>query len=235
MASAFLVENRTLTRCTMSRWKTVFRPATPHPRGNSFLIGRPLFSLYLMRVIDQKKSGFQPLAFGLTVAAALLRLIPHPPNFAPIGAVALFGGAKLKGWQAYVVPLLAMLVTDPIRSLMEGGYAAYSWFTLVIYSSFLVSVVLGRVFLRQTNSVPRIAGVVFLGSLQFYLITNFAVWAGAQTLYAHSWAGLMECYAAALPFFGRTVLADLFYTGVLFTAYALLNRRFAGAHEPQAA
>ena len=185
--------------------------------------------------MDQKKTGFQPLALGLTVAAALLRLVPHPPNFAPIGSVALFGGAKLKGWQAYVVPLLAMLVTDPIRSWMEGGFAPYSWFTLVTYSSFLISVVLGRLFLRQTNSVPRIASVAFLGSLQFYLITNFAVWAGAHTLYAHTWAGLVECYVAALPFFGRTVLADLFYTGVLFTAYALLSRKLATTQHPQAA
>ena len=176
---------------------------------------------------DRKSAGFQPLAFALTVAAALLRLAPHPPNFAPIGSVALFGGAKLRGWQAYLVPLLAMAVTDPIRSWMEGGYPAYSWFTLITYGSFLVSVILGRTFLRHSNSVPLIASVAFLGSLQFYLITNFAVWAGAQTLYAHTSTGLMECYIAALPFFGRTVLADLFYSGILFGVYALLNRRFA--------
>jgi hypothetical protein len=185
--------------------------------------------------MDQKKSGFQPLAFTLTVAAALLRLIPHPPNFAPIGSVALFGGAKLRGWQAYLVPLLAMVVTDPIRSRMEGAYAAYSWFTLIIYSSFMISVLLGRLFLRRSASVARIASVTLLGSLQFYLVTNFPSWASAHSLYAHTWSGLMECYTAALPFFGRTLLADLFYTGLLFTAYALLNRKYAASHEPQAA
>ncbi len=90
--------------------------------------------------MDQRKPSFQPLAFTLTVAAALLRLAPHPPNFAPVGSVALFGGAKLRGWQAYCVPLLAMLVTDPIRSRIEGNYAAYSWGTLIIYASFLINV-----------------------------------------------------------------------------------------------
>ncbi len=96
--------------------------------------------------MDRKKTGFQPLAFTLTVAAALLRLVPHPPNFSPVGGVALFGGAKLRGWQAYLVPLAAMLLTDPIRSWMEGGYPAYTSFTFVIYGCFLISVVLGRMF-----------------------------------------------------------------------------------------
>jgi hypothetical protein len=185
--------------------------------------------------MDQNKTTFQPLAFTLTVGAALLRLIPHPANFAPIGSVALFGGAKLKGWQAYLVPLLAMLVTDPIRSRMEGGYPAYSWFTLITYSSFIISVILGRVFLRRSASVPRIASVTLLGSLQFYLITNLPSWAGSHSLYTHDWSGLVACYVAALPFFGRTVLADLFYTGVLFSAYYLLKRKFSPSHEPQAA
>lgn len=183
---------------------------------------------------QQNKTAFQPLGVTLTVAAALLRLVPHPPNFAPIGAAALFGGAKLRGWQAYLVPLLAMALTDPIRSWMEGGYPAYSWFTLVTYSCFLFSVILGRVFLRRSVSVPRIATVAFAGSLQFYLITNFAFWATPQALYGHTWAGLTACYVAALPFFGRTLLADLFYTGVLFSAYALLSRRLIAA-QPQTA
>lgn len=181
----------------------------------------------------EKKTGFQPLAFTLTVLAALLRLVPHPPNFAPIGSVALFGGAKLRGWQAYLVPLLAMLITDPIRSRMEGGYPAYGWFTVVAYSSFMISVVLGRVFLQGSPSVKRIASIAFLGSLQFYLITNFPSWLGAHSLYAHNWSGMVTCYVAALPFFGRTLLSDLFYTGVLFTVYYLLQRKFAS--EPQTA
>lgn len=185
--------------------------------------------------MDQKKTGFQPLAFTLTVVAALLRLVPHPPNFAPVGSVALFGGARLRGWQAYFVPVAAMLMTDPIRSRMEGGYAAYSWMTLIIYSAFLINVVLGRVFLRQSSSPWRIGAVAVAGSLQFYLITNFPSWASAGSLYPHTWSGLTACYVAALPFFGRTVLSDLFYCGVLFSAYALLSRRAVAERQRQAA
>lgn len=185
--------------------------------------------------MDQTKTGFQPLAFTLTVGAALLRLVPHPPNFAPVGSVALFGGAKLRGWQAYVVPLAVMLMTDPIRSRLEGGYAAYSSATLVIYTAFLINVVLGRLFLRSSSSPWRIASVAVAGSIQFYLITNFPSWWASDSLYAHTWSGLVACYVAALPFFGRTLLADLLYSGILFSAYALLSRRVASEHRHQAA
>ncbi len=181
------------------------------------------------------KNGFQPVAFTLTVLGALLRLVPHPPNFAPVGSVALFGGAKLRGWQAYCVPLAIMLVTDPIRSWMEGGYAAYSWATLVIYSCFMLNVVFGRVFLRNSSSPWRIGSVAAAGSVQFFLITNlYEFWRGLA-LYPHTWNGLVACYVAALPFFGRTLLSDLFYSGVLFSLYALLMRRFPAEQQTQAA
>jgi len=175
--------------------------------------------------MDQQKSSFQPLALTLTVLAALLRLVPHPPNFAPIGGVALFGGARLRGWQAYCVPLLAMLLTDPLRSRLEGGYPAFWWATPVIYSCFLINVLLGRVFLRHSSSTTRIVCIALAGSVQFYVLTNLFEWWHGITPYAHTFSGLIECYVAALPFFGRTVLADVFYSGALFTAYALLSRR----------
>ncbi|HEX4810781.1 MAG TPA: DUF6580 family putative transport protein [Bryobacteraceae bacterium] len=176
--------------------------------------------------MEQSKTSLQPAALTLIVLAALARLAPHPPNFAPIGAAALFGGARLRGWQAYVVPLLAMLVTDPILNWMYGVHT-FSVMTVVIYLCFLVNVVLGRSFLRETNSVQRIAGVAMVGSLQFFLITNFFVWLGAREFYPLTASGLAACYVAGLPFFARTVLGDLFYSGILFTAYALYSRRVA--------
>ena len=174
--------------------------------------------------MEQKQAGFQPLAFTLTVLAALLRLVPHPPNFTPVGGVALFGGAKLPGWQAFVVPIAAMLLTDPIRSLLEGHYPAYSWVTLLVYGCFLINVVLGRAFLRHSQSVTRVASVALLGSIQFYLLTNLPSW-WSDPAYGHTFSGLIACYVAALPFFGRTLLGDLFYSGVLFSTYRVLSRR----------
>lgn len=175
--------------------------------------------------MDQRKSSFQPLALTLTVLAALVRLVPHPPNFAPVGGVALFGGAKLRGWQAYCIPILAMLLTDPIRSRLEGGYPVFWWATPIIYGCFLINVLLGRIFLRRSSSPRRIACVAVAGSLQFFAFTNLFEWWGGITAYPHSLSGLIECYTAALPFFGRTLLADLFYSALLFTAYAILSRR----------
>jgi Family of unknown function (DUF6580) len=183
--------------------------------------------------MEQSKAPSQYAAMTLTVLAALARLVPHPPNFAPIGAVALFGGARLRGWQAYTIPLLAMLVTDPILNWMHGVHTI-TVMTLVIYGCFLLNVFLGRSLLRDTNSVSRIAAVALLGSLQFFVITNFFVWLSARELYPLTSSGLVACYVAAIPFFAWTALGDLFYSGLLFTAYALYSRRLtarsAGQH-----
>ena len=177
--------------------------------------------------MERKGSGVQPIAISLTVLAALLRLVPHPPNFAPIGGIALFGGSRLNGWQAYLVPLLAMLVSDPLVSLAMGA-PAYSWMTPVIYGCFLINVILGRFCLGSSPKVARIVCFALIGSVQFYLITNFFVWAHSAALYPHTMTGLMACYIAALPFFSNTVLADLFYSAVLFGAYAFLRDREPG-------
>jgi len=186
-------------------------------------------------MMDDSKRGIQPMALTLTVLAAFARLIPHPPNFTPVGGVALFGGAKLRGWQAFLVPLLAMIATDPIRSRLEGNYAPYSWATLVIYGCFLINVVLGRAFLRHSSSARRIVSVALLGSLQFFLLTNLYEWWAGMAFYPHTFAGLLLCYTAALPFFARTILGDVFYTAILFGAYALLKRRTIAAHPTQPA
>ncbi|MGC2660565.1 MAG: DUF6580 family putative transport protein [Bryobacteraceae bacterium] len=174
--------------------------------------------------MEQSKNSSQHAALTLTVLAALARLVPHPPNFAPIGAAALFGGARLRGWQAYFVPLLAMMVTDPILNWIHNVHG-FSAVTVAIYGSFLINVLLGRTFLRDTNSVPRIASIALLGSVQFFASTNFFVWLSARGYYPLTSSGLIACYAAALPFFAWTVLGDLFYTGILFTAYAWYSRR----------
>ncbi|HEY7208769.1 MAG TPA: DUF6580 family putative transport protein [Bryobacteraceae bacterium] len=179
--------------------------------------------------MQDKRPSFQPLALGLTIAAALLRLVPHPYNFTPVGGIALFGGARLKGWQAYVIPLLAMLITDPILSSM-AGYPMYSPATLIIYFSFLIYVVLGRFLIGNSTNPLRIGAVALAGSVQFFLITNLFVWMGDKT-YPHTLAGLASCYVAALPFFSRTLVGDLFYAGVLFTAYALAERKLEPAEK----
>lgn len=164
----------------------------------------------------------RPLALTLTVFGALLRVLPHPPNFAPVGGTSLYAGARLRGWQAYLIPLAIMLVTDPLLAAIYG-FKAFSWMTPVIYACLMVNVWLGRT-LRASESGTRIAATAFLGSLQFFVVTNLVMWMRG-TMYTHDAVGLMTCYAAALPFFGRTLISDVLYSGFLFTAHAYLSRK----------
>ncbi len=160
-------------------------------------------------------------ALTLTVVGILGRRAPHPYNFTPVGGGSLFAGARLGGWMAYLVPLLVMTATDPILGALYG-FRPFSKGTPIIYGCFLLNVVIGR-WLRASESPIRIGAAAFLCSLQFFLVTNFVVWSGSR-IYARSWDGLAACYAAALPFFGRTLAGDLFYSALLFTAYAWLVR-----------
>jgi len=155
----------------------------------------------------------RPLAIGLTVAGALARLMPHPWNFAPVGSISLFGGARLRGWQAFALPLALMAITDPLL----GGYSVATPF---VYLSFLITVWVGRR-LQGTENPLRIASASVLCSVLFFVLSNFGTWLG---WYPHTMAGLTTCYVAAIPYFGRTLMSDLLYTGALFGLHSWLSR-----------
>jgi hypothetical protein len=157
----------------------------------------------------------RPVALGLTVLGAVARVVPHPWNFAPVGGMSLFAGARLPGWQAYLLPIVLMAVTDPF----VGGYSRATPF---IYLSFLINVAIGRK-LRATENPLRIGGAAVLCSVQFFLISNFAVWLGFN--FPHTWAGLVSCYTLALPFFAPTLVSDLLTSGFLFGLHAVLTRK----------
>ena len=166
------------------------------------------------------KSVERPLALSLVVLGGLARIAQYL-NFAPVGAVSLYSGARLRGWKAYLLPLFLMAITDPL----VGGY---SFATPFVYASFLVSVWIGTR-LRSTENPAWIGGAALLCSMQFFLITNFGAWLGMPQVYARSLAGLVNCYMAAIPFFGRTLASDLVYTGVLFGLHAWLSRKVVPA------
>lgn len=175
------------------------------------------------RAASAGRSRLEPLALGLTIFGGFLRLLPHPPNFAPAGSLSLFAGARLRGWQAYLVPVLLMAVTDPLRvALFHPGYPAFSSRTPFIYGSLLLSVWIGSRWL-QNPSVARVAAAASVASLQFFLVTNTAEWL-LGAMYPHTAAGLLACYIAAIPFFGSTLASDLLYSGLLFGLYAWSRR-----------
>ncbi len=163
---------------------------------------------------------------GMILAAAAARLLPHPPNFTPIAAIALFGGAQFSNrGMAFVVPFAAMFMAD-----MLIGFHALMPF---VYGSFALAVCLG-IWLRQNRTVARTLLAALTGSMLFFVITNFAVWAKLGS-YPATGAGLMACYVAAIPYFQNTVLGDLFYTAVLFGGLSFAQVRFAGMRECNAA
>lgn len=161
---------------------------------------------------------------GIVVAAAALRILPHPMNFAPIGALALFGGAYFSSKRAALaVPLLSIVAGD----IFIGFHRLIPW----VYASFLMSVAIGFV-LRRKKNAPRIGAATFAESIQFFLVTNFGMWASSVGNYPRTYAGLGECYFAALPLFWNTLAGDAFYAALLFGAMALAEKRFPALREP---
>ena len=154
-------------------------------------------------------------AFVLLVA--LVRLMPHPPNVAPVAALALFGGAHFtrKAW-AFVVPLVAMLLSDAVLG--------FHGLMPVVYGAFAATVGIGLL-LRRRRSPLRIAGASLASSVLFFTVTNLGVWA-LGSLYPKTIGGLVACYVAAIPFFHNTLLGDAFFTAVLFGGLALAEWRF---------
>jgi hypothetical protein len=164
------------------------------------------------------------LVVGIVVAAAALRIVPHPMNFAPIGAIALFGGAYFSSKRAaFVVPLLSLVAGDI--------FVGFHPLLLYVYASFLVSVVLG-LWLRRTKSVSRIGAATVAGAVQFFLVTNFGLWASSIGSYPKTATGLAECYLAGLPLFWNTLAGDAFYVALLFGAMALAEKRYPSLREP---
>ncbi|OHA67032.1 MAG: hypothetical protein A3C82_01080 [Candidatus Wildermuthbacteria bacterium RIFCSPHIGHO2_02_FULL_47_12] len=154
--------------------------------------------------------GFTFIALATTVA---VRLLPHIPNFTPLGAFALFVGVFVarKHWWGLLLPLLAMFLSDLFIGFYDLKLMA------VVYGSFLAYTAMGMLVAKR-----RSIATVFLGSIGgailFYLTTNFAVWA-FSSWYPHTIQGLMLSYTFALPFFKYTILGDLFFTSILFGVY----------------
>ena len=154
---------------------------------------------------------FSNLLFAVVVIliAALMRLLPHPANVAPIAAMALFGGVYLDKKYAFILPLSAMLLSDVFLGVHNT--------MLFVYASFLLTVGIGTL-IKRHKTIGAVFLASFASSALFFLITNFGVWL-AGNLYPKTVDGLLQSYAMGLPFFRNTFLGDLLYTGLLFGGY----------------
>ena len=172
---------------------------------------------------------FQPRAWflvALILGAAASRLVPHPLNFAPITALALFGAASFRGrWAAVLAPIAALLFSDCLLQLTYNwgwqpnwGFYRGQW---VIYGCLLLTTSIGFL-LRGRRTVGNIAAATLAGSILFFVVTNFAIWAnGSGVTYPKTAAGLLLCYEMAIPFFRNTLLGDACYSTILFGSLAL--------------
>ena len=185
-----------------------------------------------MAVTTGKRSGYRLLSFVegnglvllLVLAVVLARLLPHPANIAPVGALALFSGAYLRR-RFYLVPMAALLASDWMLGFYHAGVM------VAVYAGFLVSTFIGRGLLQGRDRGARIFGAVGAGALAFWLISNFGVW-----LFHHpkTLPGLAQCYVDAVPFLGRSLLGDAMYAALLFGGYKLARHAAASWNQATA-
>src|SRR5713226_4216220 len=163
------------------------------------------------------------LALIMILLAAALRIAPHPWNFTPVGAMALFSGAVIRDRRlAFIFPLLVLFLGDI--------FIGFHKLLPIVYASFLLNVAIG-LWLRDRRTVARISLATLLGAIQFFFITNVAVWQFLRG-YPHTASGLITCYIAGVPFFWNTLAGDALYAALLFGGFAPAEHFFPAFREP---
>lgn len=176
-----------------------------------------------MMTMNHSKWSVRGMAIlAAILLAAAMRLLPHPPNFSPVAAIALFSGAYLnKRALAFSAPLGALFLSDIFIGFHSQMFTVYGSMALVVCLGWLVA---------RRRSVVAIGSAAVAGSVLFYLITNFGVWAFSD-MYPKTAAGLIACYVAAIPFFQNSLAGDLFFTTILFGGFALAERMLPAVRE----
>lgn len=156
---------------------------------------------------------------GIILLGALSRLIPHPMNFTPIAAMALFGAAVLKDKRlAIIIPFAAMFISDMLLQLINGTGFHNQMF--LVYGCTIFSSLIGFQ-IRENLQFKSILLATLAGAVLFFITTNLGVW--ILGYYSYSFAGLVDCFSMAIPFFRGTITGDLFYAFVFFGSYSLIK------------
>jgi hypothetical protein len=148
------------------------------------------------------------IAIFLIIIGVVCRLFPHPPNFTPIVAIAIFGGVYLSSKTALLLPIIIMIISDIFIGFYDFNLMIF------VYVSILLSVILGFLIRKNKNWIIVLSTSV-LSAFLFFIITNFAVWF-FTTWYPKNLFGIVQCYLMALPFLKNNILGNLFYTGIIF-------------------
>ena len=159
---------------------------------------------------------------SLIIILALARLIPHPPNFTPIIAVAIISGYFFKNFNLSALTLLvAMLISDLFIGFYENVIFVYA-------SLLLITFIFHKISYKINFKNLFIYG--FAGSAIFFVVSNFGVWAlGSPGVYDIAYEknlnGLVECYILAIPFFGSTFLSTIIFSYPAIFIYKTLAAR----------
>lgn len=190
----------------------------------------PIFALTKSIIImnENKLTLRFGLIVGMILFAAISRLLPHPPNFTPVGAMTLFGAAYFgKKYWAIIVPLAAMWLTDVfLYNFIYGtgteGFQLFNSYSLWVYAAIILIALAGTQILKKVN-LQTVLPALVVGSLIFFLITNLSSFFHLP-MYTKDLTGLIAAYAAGLPFYLNTLAGDLFYGLVLFGSFELMSR-----------
>ncbi len=194
------------------------------------LIDRHLHKLFsIIFSMNILKNNHVLLASGLIVVAGLSRLAPHPGNFTAVGAMAIFAGNVLPKRWSFVLPILALWLSDLLLNniIYREYYPTFSLIPSTLLVTYLpMLLVWGMSNLTLKTAKPSsIMATSLLGSVLFFLVSNFFVWAGASHVYSPNFSGLMVCYTAGLPFLLNQIAGDLFFCGLLFGMYSFAQNR----------
>jgi hypothetical protein len=166
----------------------------------------------------------------MVLSTACLRFLPFafpiPFHFSPVNAIALFSGAYFANrFQSFLVPLLSIWVSDLFLNYLymhqfQPFYSGFYW----QYGTYILLVILGS-FLTSKSRVTPIVISSLSASLLFFVITNFGVWFSFN-MYPKTFAGLVLCYEAAIPFFKTTLISDMCFTTLLFGIAVWVNKKY---------
>jgi len=165
------------------------------------------------------------VAYLLLLVAVLSRLIPHAPwgNFTAVTGGLLYFGAK-RPWREMLIPLAALIATDCYLTI-SVYHTTFHWQGYMFnWAAQMATIVLGSILLRKRVTFARGAAGALLGPTLFFVVSNFGVWAGSMVQYPHTLAGLVACYAAAIPFYGNDLVATSVVLGVVLGGPALVRR-----------
>ena len=170
-------------------------------------------------------------AAGVIIAAALSRVIPHPPNFAPIGALGIFGGIAIKDKKfAFIFPLGALFLSDLVLQLFTNTLGFYGAEQIFVYLAIMITTFLATR-IKKANPTNILLACVWTGVI-FFALSNFGVWV-AHNYYPHTAAGLAQCYGQALVFYHNDLYSNfalnlfagnVFFSAIMFGAYALIKK-----------